>query len=206
MLDELAMVFQVARCPNATFAALRDNDHRYFQSSIVVLLLTSIAYVGLDLSTPELAGQPTLDAPTSVRVWYAAFVGYIFTGQLTLDAPTSFGLTILGAAAGAGTIYLVGRAFGGNKSWRKALTVLFYTGIVWIPAAAVQPMTSIQFPGLQAVVGAVALAALAWAVILSVKAVKVLNGFGTAKASGILVLSCIIYLVVLIIPIILTFS
>ena len=180
MLDELAMAYQVVRRPNSAFVALRDDDHRYFQSSIVVLLLASIAYVGLGLSTPELAGQPTM------------------------DISTSFGLAVLGTAAGAGTIYLVGRAFGGNKSWRKALTVLFYTVIVWIPTAAVQTMSSLQSPSLQAVVGTAALAALAWAVILSVKAVKVLNGFGTAKAFGILVLSCIIQLV-WIVPIILLY-
>lgn len=171
MLDGLTMIFEVARRPNAAFATLRDNDHRYFQSSIVVLLLVSVAYVGLGLSTPELAGQPTM------------------------DAPASFGLTILGTVAGAGTIYLVGRAFGGNRSWRKALTVLFYTYIVWIPVAALQAVSSHPSPSLQAVVATAALAASVWAIILSVKAVKVLNGFGTAKAVGILILSGIIQLV-----------
>ena len=184
MLDELAMVFQVIRRPNSAFAALRDNDRRYFQPSIVVVLLVSIASVGLGLATPEIAGQPTM------------------------DVATSFGLAVLGSVAIAGTIYIIGRAFGGNKSWKKVLTVILYAEVIWIPAAATSLLSSLlsSLPslGLQTVVGTVVLAAFVWAIIISVKAVKVLNGFGTAKAFGILILTCIIQLI-WIIPILLLY-
>ena len=184
MLDELAMVFQVIRRPNSAFAALRDNDRRYFQSSIVVVLLISIASVGLGLATPEIAGQPTM------------------------DVATSFGLAVLGNVAIAGTIYIIGRAFGGNKSWKKVLTVILYAEVIWIPAAATSLLSSLlsSHPslGLQTMVGTVVLAAFVWAIIISVKAVKVLNGFGTAKAFGILILTCIIQLI-WIIPILLLY-
>lgn len=174
MLDELAMVYQVIIRPNSTFAALRDDDRRYFQPSIVLMLLLSVAYAGLSSATPAIAGEQAV---------YAA---------------ASFGLAILGIVASAGTIYLIGRAFGGNRSWRKVFTVIFYMEIVGIPVAAVSSLSSLQSPGLQSAAFGMLILVLVWAIIVNVKAVKVLNGFGTAKAFGILVLSGIIQLIWLI--------
>lgn len=174
MLDELAMAYQVIMRPNSTFATLRDDDRRYFQPAIVLMLLLSVAYAGLGLATPAIAGQQTT---------YAA---------------ASFGLAILGIVASAGATYLLGRAFGGNKSWRKVFTVIFYMEIVGIPVAAVSSLSSLQSPSLQGVAFGLVIVVLVWAIIVNVKAVKVLNGFGTAKAFGILVLSGIIQLVWLI--------
>lgn len=183
MLNELAMVYQVVMRPNSTFATFRDDDRRYFLPSIVVMLLASIVYTGLNLATPE-AGQQTGDV--------------IIPGS-----------TILGSVIAAGTIYVIGRGFGGNKSWRKVFTVIFYAEIIWIPVAAASLLLSLSSSlpslSLQAVVGTVALAAVVWSVIVIVKAVKVLNGFGTAKAFGILILSVVVHLI-WIIPLILIFQ
>lgn len=174
MLDELAMAYQVIMRPNSTFATLRDDDRRYFQPSIVLMLLLSVAYAGFGLATPAIAGE---------QAAYAA---------------SSFGLAILGIVASAGTTYLLGRAFGGNKSWRKVFTVIFYMEIVEIPVAAVSALSSLQSPSLEGVVFGLVIAVLVWAIIVNVKAIKVLNGFGTAKAFGIGVLSGIIQLIWLI--------
>lgn len=163
MLDKLEMASQVIMHPNSALAALRDDGHRYFRPSIAVMLLTSIVGVGLGSTIPAIAGQQTM------------------------NAVAIFGLTILGVVANAGTIYLIGRVLGGNKSWRKVLTVLFYVNIVEIPAAAVLSTSSILPPGLLSLV--MVAAVFAWVVIIYVKAVKVLNGFSTARAFGILVLS-----------------
>ena len=67
--------------------------------------------------------------------------------------------------------------------------------IIGIPVAAVSSLSSLQSPGLQGVAFGGLMVVLVWAIIVSVKAIKVLNGFGTAKAFGILVLSGIIQLV-----------
>lgn len=171
MLEELEMAFQVIMRPNSAFAALRDDDRRYFRPSIVVMLLTSIVGVGLGSAIPAIAGQQIV------------------------NVAVAFGLTVLGVVANAGTIYLIGRALGGNKNWRKVLTVLFYVNIVGIPSATVSSASSLLPPGLQGVAFVMVAAILAWVVIINVKAVKVLNGFGTAKAFGILILSGIVQLV-----------
>ena len=179
MLYVLAMAFQVVRRPNSAFATLRDNDHLYFQSSIMVMLSISIVYTGLGLVMPELAGQHTVHVANS-------------------------GLAILGGVTTVGTIYLIGRALGGNKNWRKVFTVLFYVEIIYIPVQIVSLLLSLtsspmlsttsysQSLGLLTMVGPVALGLFIWAIVIGVKAIKVLNGFGTAKAFGILLLSGII--------------
>ena len=173
MLDELVMAFQVIIRPNSAFATLRDDDHRYFWPSIVVMLLTSIVMVLLT-SIADTDLDSTMP-PTTV--------------QQTLVDTITYGLAILAVVAYAGTVYLIGRALGGNKSWRKVLTVLFYASIVGIPAGAVLSLQFLLPPSFLGVALGMMVAVSIWAVIICVKAVKVLNGFGTAKAFGIMILS-----------------
>lgn len=174
MLNELAMAFQVIMRPNQTFATLRDNDHQYFLPSIALMLLLSVLYAGLDSAAPPIAGQQTT------------------------NAIASFGLTIIGIVASAGTLYLIGKALGGNKSWQKVFTVIFYAEVVGIPMVVASVLLSLLPLSLQGAAFGLIIAVLIWAIILSVKAIKVLNGFGTAKAFGILILSGLIQLIWLI--------
>ena len=180
MLDKLEMASQVIMRPNSAFATLRDDDHLYFRPSIVVLLLTSIVGAGLGSTMPAITGQPTM------------------------NAVVVFGLTVLWVVANACTVYLIGRALGGNKSWRKVLTVLFYMSIIWIPVATASSTSSLLPFDLQGVAFVMVVAILTWAIIINVKAVKVLNGFGTAKAFGILILSEIVQMA-WIIPVVLLY-
>ena len=170
MLNDLALAFQVIMRPNQTFATLRDNEHQYFLPSIALMLLLSVLYAGLDSAAPPIAGQ-----------------------QAT-NAFASFGLTIMGIVASAGTLYIIGKALGGNRNWQKVFTVIFYTEVVGIPLAAASVLLSLLPLSLQGAAFGTIIAVLIWAIILSVKAIKVLNGFGTAKAFGILVLSGLIQL------------
>ena len=170
MLDELSMAFQVMRRPNSAFAALRDDDRRYFQPSVVMMLLASAVNVGLG------------SAESSI------------TGQQTMNAGIIFGLTAMGAVTTACTTYLIGRALGGNKIWRKVFTVLFYTGVVWIPVFAVSYLISLLSSDLQDVAFVMLVPILVWAIVITIKAIRVLNGFGTARAFGVMVLSWIIQL------------
>ena len=170
MLNDLALALQIITRPNQTFATLRDNDHQYFLPSIALMLLLSVLYAGLDSAAPPIAGQ-----------------------QAT-NAFASFGLTIMGIVASAGTLYIIGKALGGNKSWQKVFTVIFYTEVVGIPLAAASVLLSLLPLNLQGAAFGIIIVVLIWAIILSVKAIKVLNGFGTAKAFGILVLSGLIQL------------
>ena len=181
MLNELAMVYQVIRRPNSAFAALRDDDRRYFLPSIVVMLLTSVVYYGIISASPEPADKQAVDVVAGI------------------------GVTILGTVAYVGITYLIGRALGGNKNWRKVLTVLFYANIIYIPATIIY---FVQYaPGSFLFLSFVwwagyitAIVFVIWLVVVHVKAIKVLNGFGTAKAFGILILPWVIQLS-LVIPI-----
>ena len=172
MLNELAMVYQVIRRPNSAFAALRDDDRRYFLPSIVVMLLTSVVHFGTISAYPE------------------------YTDEQAVDAITRICVAILGAFTIAGIPYLIGRALGGNKSWRKGLTVLFYASILWIPTTITYfvPDTSESLSSVWHAISSIALLFFIWVVVVHVKAIKVLNGFGTARAFGILVLSWVIQL------------
>ena len=174
MLNDLALALQIITRPNQTFATLRDNEHRYFLPSIAVVLLLSVVYAVLDSAAPPIAGQ-----------------------QAT-NAFASFGLTIIGIVASAGTLYIIGKALGGNRNWQKVFTVIFYAEVVGIPMVAASVLLSLLPLSLQGAAFVMMIAVLVWAVIIGVKAVKVLNGFGTAKAFGILVLSGLIQLVWLI--------
>lgn len=174
MLDELALALQVITRPNQTFATLRDNEHQYFLPSIAVVLLLAAVYAGLDSAAPPIAGQ-----------------------QAT-NAAASFGLTIIGIVASAGTLYIIGKALGGNRNWQKVFTVIFYAEVVGIPMVVASVLLSLLPLSLQGAAFVMMIAVLVWAVIIGVKATKVLNGFGTAKAFGILILSGLIQLVWLI--------
>ena len=186
MRDGLAMAYDVIMHPNSAFATLRDNDRRYFPMSVAVLLLSSIQYASFVSLTPAMTAQ-----------------------EQVMRVAAGFGLTVLGFATTAGIIYLIGRVLGGNKSWRKVFTAIFYTGIIWVPASAFASLLPSLLPvlpsaGLHAMVGAAVFSLGVWVVIVHVKLIKVLNGFGTAKAFGILVLSGIAH-VVWIIPVILLY-
>ena len=90
--------------------------------------------------------------------------------QILLNVATGFGAGVLNVAV----LYCLGRLFGGTKNWLQAFTVYFYTNavIIGILAAAV---IDILF----------ALVFLGWWVIVSIKAVKVVNEFGIWKAIGV---------------------
>ena len=132
--------------------------------------------------------------PPSVVVMLLASIAYAGSIDSSISAASGFWVTALGTIAYAGTIYLIGRAFGGNKSWRKVLTVVFYVDIIWIPLTAGLFLSSLTSPGLQIVGGILVIVFFIWVIIVEIKAVKVLNGFGTAKAIGILILSWVIQL------------
>lgn len=132
----------------------------------------------------------------SIAVMLLASVAYAGLGSAShAIAAADFGLNILSIVAGAGTIYLIGKALGGNKSWRKVFTAIFYIEVVSILLVAASALSFLLPFSLQGAYYAIMIAVLVWAVIIGIKAIKVLNGFGTAKAFGILILSVLIQLI-----------
>ena len=176
--DGLNMCLQVILHPNSAFAAIRDNDHKYFQFSIGIVLSLVILPNALITVLSAVTFPGAFDT-TSYAVAYSV--------------AANLGLNALSTAAYAGIIYLSGRAWGGNSNWRKAFTVIFYTYVIEIPAVfVVVAVTLLSIPlGLYMITPTLAATAavVVWVVMVTIKAVKVVNGFGTAKALGIIVLA-----------------
>lgn len=172
--DGLNMCLQVILHPNSAFATIRDNDQKYFQFSIGIVLSLVIL-------------------PSALTTALSAAISPDAFDTLAYSVAADIGLTALGAAAYTGIIYLSGRRWGGNSNWRKVLSVIFFTYVIEIPAAfVVVAVTLLSIPlGLYMITPtmAVSAAAAVWVVIITIKAVKVVNGFGTAKAFGIIVLA-----------------
>ena len=169
MLNELGMAFRLMIRPNQTFAALRDDDRRYFTPSVVLMLLVG-AYFSL-----VSAIMPPVDA------WSIA------------SGTADFGVGVLATVAGAGITYYICRSLGGNKNWRKVFTVIFYLEATQIPLAVILPMFLVplwdEFYYVPAYI-----AVLVWYSIFFIKAVKVLNDFSTIKAVCVWLLIGVIFL------------
>ena len=117
--------------------------------------------------------------------------------------------------------YFIGKKLGGNTNWKKVFSVMFYayvpvipmmiimSGLVflmWGSLVAIDPsylmaseaneeeifsliMPVLGYVGLLMLVG---IAFFVWIFVVSIKGLKVLNGFSTAKAFGLVILVMII--------------
>ena len=197
--------------PNTAFAQLRDNDVKYFIQSIGILLLSSClgALIALPFIMMPLDGA------------YYDEIDEMIIPADGIDIVLVVSQGILSGIVSAVLLYFIGKKLGGNTAWKKVFTVFFHTYVPTIPMTLVVAMlvflmwsslTSID-PSLLltpeeneeqvlsllgpmlAYAGLVALTAilfLIWIFIISVKAIKTLNGFGTGKAFGLLVLVLIL--------------
>jgi len=137
------------------------------------------------------------------------------------DAILFVGISIISGIISNILFYFIGKKLGGNTSWKKVFSVLFYTYVPVIPMMMVlsvlvflmwSSLTAIDpsyimapnaddeeiflligpvlgYVGLMAII---AIGFLVWVFVVSVKAVKTVNGFGTAKAFGLIILVMII--------------
>ena len=208
-------ILGVITSPNATFAKIRDNDEKYFASSVAIFLVASI--VGLLVMVPFV--MMPLDA-----TYYEVFE----ENQIDVDIPVGWsdaflfvGINIVIGIISNGLFYFIGKNLGGNKSWKKVFSVLFYAYVPTIPmmlvlSALVYLMWSsltgidpsyLMAPGsdeeeifsliapVLSYVGLMILVAiifLVWIFIVTIKALKTVNGFGTAKSFGLIILVMII--------------
>lgn len=213
MLSGVSVALRVITAPNSAFAHIRDNDGAYFRWSVCIFALSwLLASIVLSMLYPNI---------------------------LPLDrAFQEAGFGMLGGVAVTALIYLIGRLFGGNGSWRKVFSVVFYTSAIIFPMLVVivglisisrgppalasmgggssmlvplsiAPLDGVGQPDFagsgpwagvtmdplaSTIITAVVLAALTvWQIVVSVKAVKTVNGFGTAGAFGLLVAANVAY-------------
>jgi hypothetical protein len=138
-----------------------------------------------------------------------------------LDPILFVAISLLNVFISTVLLYFIGKKLGGNTNWKKVFSVFFHANVPAIPMsvvlsiliflmmdslASIDPSSimesdidenqvlSLMGPVL-AYVGLfviVAIAFMVWIFVVSVKAVKTVNGFGTAKAFGLIILVMII--------------
>jgi len=209
------VILRVITAPNSAFVQIRDNEEKHFVPSIGIFLLAS--FIGLLVMAPFVM-MPLDDAYYGTFEENDIDVGIPVNWS---DAIIFVGINIISGILSNVLFYFIGKKLGGNTNWKKVFSVLFYTYVPVIPMMAVLSvlvflmwgsLTAIDpsylvtsdadeeeifsligpvlgYVGLMAIV---AIGFVVWIFVVSVKAVKTLNGFGTAKAFGLIILVMII--------------
>ena len=208
---DLNVILRVITSPNSAFVQIRDNEEKYFAQSIGLLMVSSVLsafvilpFVMIPLSDAYFEGVDDVDLPTDgADMVLAMAVGF-------LKGIVSFV-----------TLYFIGKKLGGNTNWKKVLSVIFHTYVPVIPMmiilsvlvflmwgslagmsptylmspdadeeqvlSTIGPMLSYAI-----LLGIFAIAFMMWIIVISVKAIKIVHGFDTGKAFGLLILVMII--------------
>ena len=211
MLFDLNVILRVITSPNSAFAQIRDNEGKYIAQSIGLLIVSSILsmfvilpFVMIPLNDAYFEEVDDVDLPTEGA-----------------DLVLTMAIGFLKGIVSFVTLYFIGKKLGGNTSWKKVFSVIFHTYVPVIPMMiiisvlvflmwgslagidqshlmspnvdeeqvlyAVGPMLAYAL-----LVGVFAIAFMIWIIVISVKAIKIVNGFDTGKALGILILVMII--------------
>ena len=212
MSFDLGVILRVITSPTSAFEEIRNNDQKYFAQSIVLLALTSVLsalvilpFVMIPISDEYFGDDvDNNDLPTeNIHLMLSVIVGFL-KGIVTFVSA-----------------YFIGKKLGGNKNWKKVFTVIFHTYVpaipmmmlisvfvflMWISLAQINPTYFMSedmdekqiidvFAPLAvhgALVGVSAIAFIVWIIVISVKAIKIVNGFETGKAFGLLIVVMII--------------
>lgn len=204
MVSYFDIILRVITSPNSAFAEIRDNENKYFVSSIGILIFTSILiilpFIMISFDDSYFAGVDDADFPPN-----------------EIDLIFFIGSGVLSGIISAVLLYFIGKKLGGNNNWKKVFSVIFYAYIPAIPFYIVISgllfLMMATFPGIDpsffqtldgdedeilsmmgpalgymGILALVTIAFVIWIFIISVKAIKTLNGFSTAKAFGLLIL------------------
>ncbi|WP_316505790.1 YIP1 family protein [Nitrosopumilus sp.] len=205
--------------PNAAFAEIRDNEEKYLAQSIGILVF-SMALVGLIfvpiylMVEPQLEGEITDDddisAITELRESFRP-------GTIAIDLVMSLAAEVIFIVI----LFLLGKNLGGNTNWKKVFSVISHSYVIYLPVLAsviiflfimlsvvadARDQGDLFEPSPErflALIGAplaamilVIVVFLIWNIIVIIKATKVVNGYGTLKAIGVLILATIVSILV----------
>jgi len=212
---DLSLILRVITSPNSAFSQIRDNEEKYFAQSIALLIISSIlgglavlpfVMMPLDDAYFEFEGTENIDNTFPLE---DSAVGL------------SIGSSILSGFVSAILYYFIGKKLDGNTNWKKVFSVIFHIHAVVIPITIIMAIllflmwgsfTSIEpsilldpnideedvFSLLGSFIGYVILLAILgigfviWGLIVTIKAIKTVHGFGTGKAFGLIILVGII--------------
>ena len=210
-----SIILRVITSPNSAFSQIRDNEEKYFAQSIALLIVSSILgglvvlpFVMLPIDDAYFEFEGTEEIGETFPLEGSAV-------ELSIVS------TIIGGVVSAVLYYFIGKKLDGNTNWKKVFSVVFHINAVVIPITIViailiylmwSSFTTIEpsilldpnldeeqvFSILGSFIGYVMLLAILgigfaiWGLIVTIKAIKIVNEFGTGKAFGLIILVTII--------------
>ena len=189
-------VISVMTRPNQTFREITNHNQSYFVFAIAIFALASFFFVGY-ITEESVSSLPVNEG------------GFVLDVRYQIQ---SFGESVLWNILSVVLIFYLGVKFGGNNNFKKVFSVITFAlipiligGVIMHVFALYPPLVesisgidkeSPEFAGLFWPLYFAYLPFVLWSVILSIKAIKIVNGFRTAKAFGILIMSTVIVFVI----------
>ncbi len=172
--------------PNAAFVRIKDGNGMYLGQAVAIFLAGALFGTAIT-SSGILSVQ--LDLSSTPYLWRQIMTA-LASGVIT-----------------PAIIHIAGKRLGGNQCWKKTFDAILHIHILYIPVAVVFALAgafwlyySTPFESSGPVIGppfffymdivlhnAIAASLGMWILIVTIKAVKVVNAFGTAKAFGVVV-------------------
>lgn len=185
-------IISILTRPNQTFRDITENPINYFATAIAILAVTSFFFISYTVGEPD----PSLTINE---------IGYVWD---VMHQSESFGKSVLWNLVSIVLIFYLAKKFGGNNDFKKVFSVLAFAmvpvligGIIlhifFMHPPLLESITGIdkedpEFAGLFWPLYYTFMAFTFWSLVLSIKAIKIVNAFGTAKAFGILIASVIV--------------
>jgi len=217
---DLGLILGVITSPNSAFSQIRDNHEKYFVQSIGLLIFSSV--LGILIILPFVM-MPLDDAYFEDIDNTVNIKNDIPSGET--DVIWYVGLSILNGFISAVLFYFLGKKLGGDANWKKVFSVIFHTNAVAIPMiiilsiliffmwdslTSMEPTyllapdvndeeiwsTLVPSLGYLALVAIVGIGFMVWLFVIMIKAVKIVHGFETGKAFGLVVLVMIVTTIV----------
>ena len=175
--------------PTETFREITKNNQSYFVAAIAIFAASSFFFVYLTRDQPD----PSLEISEFGYVWDVMYQAESFTKSIVWNVVS----VVL--------IFYLGLKFGGSNNFRKVFSVLAYAMVPVLVGGIIlhvffmhpfvlgsltgMDIESEEFLGLFWVLYFASIPFAIWSFALSIHAIKIVNGFGNAKAFGILILS-----------------
>jgi hypothetical protein len=212
---DLDLIIRIFVSPNSAFLQIRDNEEKYFAQAIALLIISSaigglavLPFVMMPLDDAYFEFEGSEDIENTFPLNDSAIGLSVASG-------------ILSGFVSAILYYFIGKSLDGNTNWKKVFAVYFHVYAIVIPITIIMAIliflmwdsfTSIEpsilldsnineedvFSLLGSFIGYVILLAILgigfaiWVLILTIKAIKTVHGFGTGKSFGLIILVAII--------------
>ncbi len=187
------------KSPDKTIREIYDNEGNYLVSSVIILVLASIFSTGI-ASGPLDEG---IAAASQFGMWMS---------DDPVDWVTDSIFVILDSVVLIAIIFLIGKMFGGIGNFKKIFVVIshavlpvaiggiiisaiFFSLLSTIPYTIDGEDSLFQYLGIVSYLGVMVPLSI-WSLIISIKALKIANGFGTGKAFGIILLASLISFII----------